>query len=119
MSPAGDPCVTPTWGVLLDGEIWFSCAPGSRKARNIAGHPRVTVTTDRPQEPVIVEGVAVRVTERADIERFTATMNGKYEYQSPVEFFLSNATFRVRPIVAFGLVEEDFGGSPTRWTFEA
>src|SRR6478609_4461701 len=75
----GRPAVTPVWGVPLDGEIWFSCGPTSRKARNIAQRPHVTVTTDDPTAPVIVEGTAVRVTERADVERFAAGCNSKYE----------------------------------------
>ena len=28
-----------------------------------------------------------------------------------------NACFRIEPISAFGLTEDDFTGSPTRWTF--
>ena len=29
-----------------------------------------------------------------------------------------NATFRISPEVVFGLTEDDFAGSPTRWTFD-
>jgi hypothetical protein len=111
------PAVTPVWGVLLDGEIWFSCGPSSRKARNLAERPHVTVATDDPPAPAIVEGTAVRITERVDVERFAAACNGKYEYQSAVEFFLANALFRVVPDQVIGLVEADFTTSPTKWSF--
>src|SRR3954469_12896819 len=52
--PDGRPHVTRVWGLWMDDAVWFSCGANSRKARNIAGNPRCTVTTDNALEPVIV-----------------------------------------------------------------
>src|SRR5579863_8814779 len=56
--PDGRPNVTPVWGVWARGAVWFSSSRASRKARNIAADGRVTLTTDNPRQPVIIEGVA-------------------------------------------------------------
>jgi PPOX class probable F420-dependent enzyme len=117
--PDGAPHVMPVWGVWLDGSVWFSCALASRKARNLAADPRCTVTTDDARDPVVVEGVADRLTDPASIEAFVAAVNVKYDagmtpdFQDPAV----NATFAVRPGRAFALSGADFTGSPTRWMF--
>ena len=113
--PDGRPHLTAVWGVWLDDAVWFSCGPHSRKARNLEVHPRCSVSTDNPQEPVIVEGRAERRSGRADAEAFADGTNRKYGGGFTADFYAANALFRVEPTWVFGLVEEDFGGSPTRW----
>lgn len=113
----GRPNVTPVWGVVLDEVVWFSCAVTSRKSRNLRARPVVTVTTDDPHQPVIVEGTARLVDDRPSIERFTTATNEKYESPTPVEFFLANDTWAVEAVTAFGLDDADFTGTPTRWRF--
>jgi len=117
--PDGRPHVMPVWGVWLDGAVWFSSSGRSRKARNLAADARCVVTTDRAQEPVVVEGRAERVGDLEVIGRFLAASNAKYATDYGLDFLdpAVNATFRVRPSWVFGLVEADFGGSPTRWVF--
>jgi hypothetical protein len=101
----------------MDGCLWISCDPSSRKSRNLRDRPHVTITTDEPRSPVIVEGTADLADDRLAVQAFTSTMNDKYEYQSPFEFFWSHDTWRITPATAFGMVEADFTGSPTRWRF--
>src|SRR4051794_16710488 len=60
--PDGRPHVTPVWGAWMADGVWFSCAPGSRKSRNLGADPRCTVTTDDAKQPVVLNGTAVRVT---------------------------------------------------------
>ncbi len=115
--PDGRPHISPVWGVWLEDNIWFSCGPASRKTRNLIADPRCTVTTDNALSPVIVDGVAAAVDAHALIVSFTGAANQKYESDYSVEFFAANSLFRVSPLVAFGLEEGDFAGSPTRWTF--
>jgi hypothetical protein len=117
--PDGKPHVMPVWGVFFDTEIWFSTSRSSRKASNLFVHPRVTVTTDNPAEPVIIDGVANHVTDLRLITRFAAAMDTKYHGNSGVEFYGSdvNACFRVQPETIFALSTDDFTGSPTRWRF--
>ena len=89
------------------------------QGRNLAADPRCVVTTDRAQEPVVVEGRAERVDDLDVIGRFLAASNAKYATDYGLDFLdpAVNATFRVAPSWVFGLVEADFGGSPTRWVF--
>lgn len=115
--PDGRPHIMPVWGVWDGSDLWFSSGPRSRKARNLARDPRATATTDNPNEPVVLSGAAERVPAREADAAFTEAVNAKYETAYAVDFFLANATFRLRPDTAFGLVQEDFTGSPTRWTF--
>ena len=114
------PHVMPVWGVWLDNAIWFSSGLRSRKARNLAADARCTVATDDAVDPVVVQGVAERVTDRAGILSFVDAVNEKYDTSYGLDFFDPelNAAYRVDPTWAFGLVQEDFGGSPTRWTFD-
>ena len=54
------------------------------------------------------------------ISSFLKEMNAKYGTSYEPSFLDPdvNATFRITPEVVFGLTEEDFAGSPTRWTFD-
>jgi PPOX class probable F420-dependent enzyme len=118
LHPDGRPHVMPVWGVWHGDACWFSCGPQSRKARNLDRDPRATVTTDDPHQPLVVEAVATRVADPAALVEFTELVNAKYGTSYPVSFFGANATYRLRPVRAFGLLHEDFTGSPTRWDFE-
>ena len=117
--PDGRPHVMPVWGVRLEGRLWFSSGLRSRKARNLAREPRCTLTTDDARNPVVVEGVAEQVTDRGGIEAFVDAVNAKYGGGVSVEFLdpAVNGTFAVTPLRVFAISEDDFAGSPTRWTF--
>jgi pyridoxamine 5'-phosphate oxidase-like protein len=117
--PDGSPHVMPVWGVWLRERLWVSSGLRSRKARDLAAEPRCTLTTDDAQNPVVVDGVARQVTDRAELERFVTAMNAKYGGGMTLEFLdpTVNGTFTVRPERVFALTHDDFTGSPTRWTF--
>src|SRR5579872_2673070 len=86
--PDGRPNVTPVWGVWAGGGAWFSSSRQSRKARNIAADARITLTSDNPLQPVIVEGLVTEITVVTDIEAFTLWVNAKYETDLPVQLFV-------------------------------
>ena len=116
--PDGRPHVMPVWAVWLDGALWFSSGGRSRKARNLLADPRCTITTDDATNPVVVEGTAERVTDRAQLEAGLAAENAKYGTDYGEELIVAeNPWFRVRPHWVFGLASDDFTGSPTRWRF--
>ena len=119
--PDGRPHVVPVWGVWLDDALWFSSSLRARKARNLSLEPRCTVTTDDAHQPVVLDGVAGRVVDRDRIVAFARAVDGKYATDYGPDFYdpATNATFRVTPHSAFGLDDDDFSGSPTRWTFPA
>lgn len=119
--PDGRPHLMPVWGVWHDDALWFSSSGQSRKARNLRSDPRCSVATDDAREPVVVEGLAELVTELDEIAGFLQAVNRKYSTNYDLAFLSpeQNASFRVRPAWVFGLTEEDFSGSPTRWTFHS
>jgi hypothetical protein len=115
--PDGRPQVTPVWGAWVDDAVWFSCGPNSAKARNLARDSRCSIATDKPQEPIVLDAIAVPRTSRDDAARFSEISIAKYEVEYSVDFFASNALFAAAPRSAFGLDEADFTGSPTKWQF--
>ncbi len=119
--PDGRPHAMPVWGVWdSDSQLlWFTSSIGSRKARNVAADPRCVVTTEDPENPVVLEGLAEIVTDAGSIGRVIALVNAKYSTDYSPDFLdpTTQATIRVRPRWAFGLATEDFSGSPTRWVF--
>jgi nitroimidazol reductase NimA-like FMN-containing flavoprotein (pyridoxamine 5'-phosphate oxidase superfamily) len=119
--PDGRPHVMPVWGVWDDGCLWVSSSLRSRKARNLLAHPACTVTTDRAQDPVVLEGHAERVVDPARLADVLAAENAKYSTGYGTEWLDPevNAWFRIVPHWAFGLQQDDFSGSPTKWVFEA
>jgi hypothetical protein len=119
--PGRPPHVMPLWGVWRDGAIWFSSGLRSRKARNLARDARCTVTTDDALNPVVVQGMTSRVTDLTGVQAFVDAVNVKYDTDYGIDFFDPelNGVYRVEPTWAFGLRQDDFEGSPTRWTFPA
>ena len=86
----GRPHVTPLVAVWLDGALHFTTGPGEQKARNLAAHPQVALTTgcngwDGGLD-VVAEGAAVRVTGQAMLERLAAAWtrkwDGRWHYQA-------------------------------------
>ena len=118
--PDGRPHAMPVWGVWEEGALWFSSGGRSRKVRNLIADPRCVVTAQDTTDPVIVEGTAEIVTDPRALARTIELVNAKYSTAYTVDFLdpAVNATVRVRPRWGFGLVQEDFSGSPTRWRFE-
>jgi len=68
---------------------------------------------------VVVEGVAELRVGADDRSAYLDAMNTKYSVDYGLDFLdgVANVLFRVIPHTAFGLLHEDFTGSPTRWTF--
>lgn len=117
--PDARPHVMPVWGVWDGQGLWFSSSLRSRKVRNLQADPRVTVTIEDAEDPVVLQGRAEIVTEQALLQTFIDASNAKYQVSYDVGFLdpAVNATVVVRPEWAFGLVQKEFGQSPTRWTW--
>lgn len=123
----GRPHSTPVWGVwdAATDRFYFSCAPDSLKARNVATNPHVVVTVDDTVEMVSVEGVAAPADSSGEAATAAAaTYAEKYEpdpQRRPgmVEFMLSHAVYEVVPTKAIGVIEreDDFARRATRWVF--
>jgi general stress protein 26 len=78
----GRPHVTPLIGVTEDGVVHFCTGLREQKARNLEHEARVALTTgnnawDRGLD-VVVEGTAVRVSDRAALQRLADAYEAKY-----------------------------------------
>lgn len=118
IQPDGAPHLMPVWGVWLEDGLSFSTGGRSRKARNLAADARCAVTPDDGSEAVVVEGLAQHVLDAYQIERISVAYDAKYGMAPPDA--ADNPLFTVRPLVAFGLIEEEkrFAEAATRWTFD-
>ena len=78
----GRPHVTPLIAVWHDGAVHFCTGPREQKARNLEGNRQVALTTGNNSWAegldVVVEGVAMRVTERDALQRLADDYEAKY-----------------------------------------
>jgi hypothetical protein len=113
--PDGRPHAVPVWGVWVDETLFHGGGPATRKARNLASNPHVSVHLESGDEVVIVEGVVDKLTDdNADpdlLRRVDDAYEAKYgmRHGTPV--------WALRPRVAFGWTE--YPTTVTRWTFGA
>jgi len=56
--PDGRPHAAPVWGFWHEGALYFGTHQDTRKARNIARNPRVSVHLESGDDVVILEGVS-------------------------------------------------------------
>jgi len=79
----GRPHVTPLVAVWLDGAFHFTTGPAEQKAINLAKNPNVVLTVGNDAwnqgTDVMVEGEAVRVTDRAALARLAAAWRAKWD----------------------------------------
>ncbi|MGC4951357.1 pyridoxamine 5'-phosphate oxidase family protein [Streptomyces sp. DT224] len=95
--PDGRPHVTPLPAVRLDGALYFSTGLEEQKGRNLTRNPNCVLTTgnnvyERGLD-VVVEGPAVRVAERAVLERLAELWMAKIRWPYDV----AEGGFRHRP----------------------
>jgi hypothetical protein len=105
------------WGLWHDGGFYFSSSPDSRKARNLAANPSVTVHLESGDEVVIVEGVAGLESDEGLLTQLGADYSRKYSFE--VTFTGGRPLNVVLPRVAYAWLEEDFPSTATRFTFRA
>lgn len=124
VSAAGQPHALPVWGVWSedDQRFAFSCAPGSRKRRNLAVNPKITIAGDDTVECISMQGAASPIDGHARQEAWIERYMDKYQALSPElsrDFLRQNAFFEVVPTSAFGIIEREaeFATRATRWTW--
>ena len=78
----GRPHVTPLIGVVHDGAVHFTTGPREQKYRNLEHAPNVALTTGTNTWAqgldVVVEGTAVRVTDRDALQALADAIEAKY-----------------------------------------
>ncbi|MCB5180987.1 pyridoxamine 5'-phosphate oxidase family protein [Streptomyces antimicrobicus] len=80
--PDGRPHVAPLMAIWQNECLHFCTGPGERKALNISANPNVVLTTGTNRygegHDVVVEGVAVRVTDGVRLRELAAAWERKY-----------------------------------------
>ena len=117
--PDGRPHVMAVWAAWDGDALWFSGGLHSRKVQNLLADPRCVATTEDALNPVVIEGVASKVDDEGTKQTFLDLINAKYDTDYQLDFLdpTTTAVLRLDPTWAFGLIEDDFTGSPTRWQF--
>lgn len=107
----GRPHVTPLPAVWLEDRLHFCTGPGEQKARNLAANPACVLTTGNNTYgsglDVVVEGRAVRVTDRAVLERLAAAWQAKLDWP----FEATDEGFRERSSEVAGEEFEERGAA--------
>ena len=129
--PDGRPHVTPLLSVFLDDAMYFCTGPKERKAKNLERNRQCILTTGQNGLDngldVVVEGVAVEVSDSTELGVVAAAYEAKYgEHFTAPEgtwFGLSDAirnrgvlVYRVAPTTVLGFARGD-EFSQTRWSF--
>lgn len=118
----GRPHMTPLVAVWLDEALHFCTGGAEQKAVNLRGNQDVILMTGCNQWDggldVVVEGQAVRVTDRDMLERlaeaWTRKWDGRWQYEPTDEGFKGDGidgvvVFSVRPIKIFAFAKGNFG----------
>src|SRR4030095_5142660 len=67
--PDGRPHAASVGAAWLDGDLYFTSGPGTRKSRNLAANPASTFAVGLEGIDLVLEGEAARVTDPPTLER--------------------------------------------------
>jgi general stress protein 26 len=128
--PDGRPHVTPLVGVADEGDVYFCTGLTEQKGRNLEQNPHVAITTGNNTWAsgldVVVEGTAIRASDRETLQRLADAYLAKYG--SAWQFDLGDgvlthgeqneieaALFRVEPAKVLAFAKDPHG--QTRYRF--
>ena len=111
--PGGRPHSAPVWGLWHEGTFYFSTGSESRKGRNLAANPAVSVHLESGEEAVMFEGVVEAVRDTKVLRALDKAYKTKYGFpmQGPGKIY------RLSAETAFAWREADFPQCATRWSF--
>ncbi len=114
--PDGRPHSIPVWGFFFDDTFYFGTGRSTRKARNLAHNPGLSIHLESGEDVVILEGTAKEV---ADSDKSTlAKLDSisRQKYKMPL-MTIPNETvlYAVRPRVVLAWTEQGFPKDATRW----
>ena len=123
----GRPHVTPLIGVAQDGAVHFCTGLREQKARNLEHNANVALTTGNNAWAqgldVVVEGTAVRIVDRAELQRLADAYEAKYgstwHFDVGDGVFgageLAAAVFRIEPAKVLAFAKEPHGQTSYRF----
>jgi hypothetical protein len=117
--PDGRPHSIPVWGFWIEGALYFGTARTSRKARNLAHNPGLSVHLESGDDVVILEGKAVEVdlTDKLTFQKLDGASRAKYKM--PLMVMPESVLYSVRPRLVLAWTEKDFPNNAPRWKFDA
>ncbi|MBZ5679058.1 MAG: pyridoxamine 5'-phosphate oxidase family protein [Acidobacteriia bacterium] len=116
--PDGRPHSIPVWGFWIDRAIYFGTARSTRKARNLARNPAVSIHLESGDDVVILEGNAVEVdlNDSPTFKKLDAASRAKYKMPLMI-IPRESVVYSVHPRTVLAWTEKDFPKTATRWTF--
>jgi nitroimidazol reductase NimA-like FMN-containing flavoprotein (pyridoxamine 5'-phosphate oxidase superfamily) len=121
-SPAGRPDAVPVWFWWDGTSVYFTTKGHSRKARNLAEQPAITLHNGDGADPIIIKGDAELVTDQQELDRLDRAYGEKYvDPHSGARATIvveGDVAFRVRPQVV-STWEYATCANRTDWHFEA
>jgi pyridoxamine 5'-phosphate oxidase-like protein len=129
-SPDSRPHVAAVGALWIDGKIYFVTGSNTRKGRNLAANPKCVFSVSLTGIDLVLEGGAVRVTDRPTLLRLAkryaaqgwpASVSGTAitaEYSAPSAGPAPWNLYVVRPSTVFGVSTAEPSGA-TRWRFES
>ena len=127
--PDRRPHVAAVGALWVDGKIYFTSSAKARKGRNLAANPNCVLSVTLKGLDLVVEGSAVRITDRPTLLRLAqryaaqgwpASVSGEAltaKYSAPSAGPPPWNLYVVRPTTAFGVATAEPWGA-TRWQFE-
>lgn len=126
--PDGRPHTAGVGAVWFDDRFYFTSGPGTRKSLNLAQNPNCVMSLSLPDLDLVVEGVAVRITDDATLQRLAKVYaEGGWPVSVKGDAFTAEFSapsagpppwylYEVKPKVAFGVATAEPHGA-TRWRF--
>jgi hypothetical protein len=119
--PDGRPHAMPAWAVWVDDALFFDGSPETRRGRNLAHNPAISVHLESGDQVVILEGDALEAGKpdpglaQRLVTAFEAKYAASHDYHPAPTTWDNGGLWRLRPTVAFGWTE--FPRGMTRWQF--
>jgi 2,4-dienoyl-CoA reductase-like NADH-dependent reductase (Old Yellow Enzyme family) len=118
--PDGRPHSIPVWGFWIDGALYFGTGRSSRKGKNLASSPAVSVHLESGDDVVILEGTAEEVSDKATLHKIDEASRKKYDM--PLMIMPGETVvYCVRPRMALAWREREtfllrrLAGSSSEW----
>jgi len=116
VDPPGRPHVTPVDGIWLEDKLYFGGSPKTKRNRNLAGNPAVSVHLDSSDDVVILHGkVSLQTPDHNLVVQLSKASAAKYGYGPNPEDYESSGIQIFRPLTAFAW--KQFPKDVTRWQF--
>jgi nitroimidazol reductase NimA-like FMN-containing flavoprotein (pyridoxamine 5'-phosphate oxidase superfamily) len=120
VDPAGAPHATPIWGSYVRDMLFLDGSPETKRGRNLASNPRVTVHLESASDVVIVQGTAEKVRIDESLAALVSgEISGKYSelgFSPSAADYLGQEMYAVRPRRVFAWTE--FPKTLTRFRFD-